>query len=109
MDLELGLDASRGRDRANFLIAMRLAEQIALDQVETHVVRGEKIGAGLDALRNGARAVVVGQLDDPAAYRLFQPVIRAAVDELMVDLQLDERKASEAPSGMAIPRRHCRS
>ena len=82
----MGPDASCGRDRANFPTAYRLAEQVALDQIETHVVRGEKIGAGLNALGDGAGAVVVGQLDDAAAYRLLQPVVGAAVDELLVDL-----------------------
>ena len=73
----------------------RLAEQVALDLIEPHVVSGEKIGPGLDALGDGAGAVVPGQFDDAPAYRLLQPVVRAAVDVLLVDLQLDEREAPE--------------
>ena len=60
-------------------------------------MRGEKIGAGLDALGDGPRTMVLRQLDDVAAYRLLQPVIRAAGDKLMIDFQLDERKVPEAP------------
>ena len=68
---------------------------VALDLIEPHVVRGEKIGAGLHALGDGAGAVVLGQLDDAPAYCLLQPVIRAAVDVLLVDLQFGERETPQ--------------
>ena len=82
----------QGARAGKFLDPHRLAEQVALHQIETQAVRGDKIGAGFDALGDRARAMVLGQLDDLAAHRLFQPVIRAAGDKLMIDLQLDERK-----------------
>src|SRR5260370_31425459 len=53
------LSQSRTRE---FLKPHRLAEQIALDQVETHLVRRDKIGAGLDSLRNAPAAVPLGGL-----------------------------------------------
>ena len=72
---------------------------MALDQVEPHVVSGKKIGAGLHALGDGAGAVVPGQFDDAPAYRLLQPVVRAAVDVLRVDLQFGEREAPKFQKG----------
>ena len=46
--------------------------------------------------------MVLGQFDDSAAHRRFQPVIRAAGDELMIDLQLDERKAPKPHQGRPL-------
>ena len=66
---------------------------MALDQVEPHVVSGKKVGAGLHALGDGAGAVVPRQFDNAPAYRLFQPVVRTAVDILLVDLEFGEREA----------------
>ena len=40
-----------------FLEPHGLAQQIALDLVETHLVRGDKIGAGLDSLGNDPDAI----------------------------------------------------
>src|ERR1700680_2314601 len=85
-----------GQGRASeFLEPHRLAEQIALDQVETHLVRRDKIGAGLDSLGNDPGAVPLGEFDDVTAYRLFQPVVGAAGDELPIDLEFDEREGVE--------------
>src|SRR5260370_12714043 len=78
-----------------FLEPHRLAEQIALVQVETHLVRRDKIGAGLDSLGNDPGAVPLGKFDDLTAYGLFQPVVCAARDELTIDLEFDEREAVE--------------
>ena len=57
---------------------------------------GEKIGTGLDALGDRPRTMVLRQLDDLATHGLFQPIIRAAGRELMIDLQFDERKVPKS-------------
>ena len=75
---------------------------MALDQVEPHVVSGKKIGAGLHALRDGAGAIVPGQLDDAPAYRLLQSVVRTAVDILLVDLEFGEREAPKLQKGGSL-------
>ena len=77
----------------------RLAEQMALYQIEPHLVRGKKIGAGLHALGDGVSAVVPRQLDDAPAYRLLQPVVGTAVDILLVDLEFGEREAPKLQQG----------
>ena len=70
----------------------RLREQKALHQIKTHLTHGEKVGSGLHALGYGASAKAIGKVEDLAAYRLFQPVVGAAGDELSIDLDLDEGK-----------------
>ena len=80
----------------------RLAEQVALDEIEPHLVRGQEIGAGLDPLRDGAGAVVPRQLDDAPAYRLLQPVVRTAADILPVDLEFGEWKTPKLQQGRPL-------
>ena len=80
----------------------RLAEQVALDLIEIHLVRGEEICARLDSLRNNLRTGVVCELDDTPAHRLLQALIRATGDVLMVNLQLDERKIRQSQQGGPI-------
>src|ERR1700679_364086 len=85
-----------GQRRAReFLQPHRLAEQITLDQIETHLVRRDEIGTVLDALGDDPRAVSLAELDDATAYRPLQPVVGAAGDELPVDLEFSERETLE--------------
>ncbi|GCC47558.1 hypothetical protein chiPu_0031740, partial [Chiloscyllium punctatum] len=78
------------------------AEQVALDLIEIHLVRGEKIRARLDPLGDGLRAGIVGELDDAPAHRLLQALIGAAGDVLMIDLELDERKVRQSQQGRPV-------
>jgi hypothetical protein len=70
----------------------RLPEQKALHRIKAHLTHGEIIGSGLNALSYGASAKAIGKLEDLAAVRLLQPIVSAAVDELLIDLDLDEGK-----------------
>ena len=53
----------------------RLCEQKALCQIKTHLTHREKVRSGLHALRDGAYAIAIGEIDNPTARRLFQPVM----------------------------------
>ena len=78
-----------------FLEPHGLAEQIALHQVEPHFIRGNEIGPGLDSLGDDPDAIALGEFDDAAADRLFQPVVGAARDELSIDLEFGEGECFE--------------
>jgi hypothetical protein len=70
----------------------RPPEPKALHHIKAHLTHGEIIGAGLNALSYGASAKAIGKLEDLAAVRLFQAVVSAADDELLIDLDLDDGK-----------------
>ena len=71
----------------------RFREQKALNQIEPHVAHGDKIRTRLDAFRDRACAIAVGEIEDLAAHRLFQAIVGAAGDEFSIDLEFDKRKA----------------
>src|SRR5262245_12677938 len=77
------------------LCSHRLCEQKALHQVEAHFANHQKVGTRLDALRDSARAVALGKVEDLPADRTFQSIIGATRDELAIDLELDEGKVIE--------------
>ena len=70
------------RGQGEFLCRHRLRKQKALHQIKTHLTHGKKVGSGLHALGYGAGAKAIGKVEDLAAYRLLQPVVGAAGDEL---------------------------
>jgi hypothetical protein len=87
------------RSANEFLESHRLAEQVSLDPVKTHLVCRDEISAGFHSLGNDTGPVLSGQFDDATAHRALEPVIGAAGDELSIDLQFDEGKVFQPHQG----------
>ena len=90
--LRYGHGPSQRRPR-KLLCCSRFCEQIALHQIEAHLAHRNKVGPRLDAFRDTARAIAIGQVEDLTAHRAFQSVVGAPFDELSIDLELNEGKA----------------
>ena len=76
-----------------------------MDHVKVHLAHGEKVGAGLYALRDRATAKAVGDFEDLPACGPFQAIIGAARNELTVDLDLDKREVVQPDKRQDIPTR----
>jgi hypothetical protein len=70
-------------------------EQKALDQIEPKLARSDKIGVGLYADRNGARAELTSDIDDVLAQPSFGAIVGAARDQFPVDFYFDEGKVPQ--------------
>ena len=75
-----------------FLRRHGLCKQKALDHVKVHFAYGEKVSASLYTLGDRATAKAVDNLEDLPACGTFQAIIRAACNELTVDLDFDKRE-----------------
>ncbi len=70
-------------------------EQKALDQIESKLARGDKIGVSLYTDRNSARAELTGDIDDVLAQPPFGTIVSAAGDQFPVDFYFDEGKVPQ--------------